>query len=204
VLRSLAAHHAAPPLPQAGANRRSLHRYRRLSDRFVADSQPRPVTTSVWLLYYAGSLITKSGQAVIGTWAHPQFWTALRNVRIEALHTTRQVWGAESRERIHADPRRLARPHLYRHRSAVRYRGRVPAGDSSRRGQRGDHRPRSGAPPHRLGRRRPARRAGVQGLTPTCIRWSRSTKRIGKLLPKIDDPWATALVPKDAAVERHA
>jgi trehalose synthase len=47
VLRNLrrisnAANHAAPPPVQAGANRCRLHRFRRLSDRIVANTRPRP------------------------------------------------------------------------------------------------------------------------------------------------------------------
>jgi trehalose synthase len=44
-------------------------------------------TASVWLLYYPGSVITKPDESVIGTWADPQFWDAVRDVGIDLLHT---------------------------------------------------------------------------------------------------------------------
>src|SRR5829696_8061202 len=57
-------------------------------------------TASVWLLYYPGSVITKSGQSVIGAWADPEFWDAVRDVGIEALHTnpTQHAGGIRGRE----------------------------------------------------------------------------------------------------------
>jgi trehalose synthase len=54
-------------------------------------SQPKPTQlvqqASVWLLYYPGSVITKSGTSVIGTWADPQFWSAAHDVGVTLLHT---------------------------------------------------------------------------------------------------------------------
>jgi trehalose synthase len=54
-------------------------------------STPKPdqVTkqSSVWLLYYPASVITKQGTSVIGTWADPQLWTAAHTVGIDLLHT---------------------------------------------------------------------------------------------------------------------
>ncbi|MDB6091597.1 MAG: trehalose synthase [Gammaproteobacteria bacterium] len=54
-------------------------------------SQPKPIQlvrqASVWLLYYPGSVITKPGVSVIGTWADPQFWSAAHDVGITLLHT---------------------------------------------------------------------------------------------------------------------
>jgi trehalose synthase len=44
-------------------------------------------TASVWLLYYPGSVITKPGESVIGTWGDQQFWDALSSVGIQLLHT---------------------------------------------------------------------------------------------------------------------
>ena len=57
-------------------------------------------TASVWLLYYPGSVITREGESVIGTWADPQFWTANREVGIELLHTnpTQRAGGTRDRE----------------------------------------------------------------------------------------------------------
>jgi trehalose synthase len=55
---------------------------------------------SVWLLYYPGSVITKQGVSVIGTWADPQFWAASHEVGIELLHTnpTERAGGIRDRE----------------------------------------------------------------------------------------------------------
>ena len=36
---------------------------------------------SVWLLYYPGSVITKPGESVIGTWAEPKFWDSRAGYR---------------------------------------------------------------------------------------------------------------------------
>ncbi|MCU1378178.1 MAG: trehalose synthase [Acidimicrobiales bacterium] len=53
--------------------------------------QPEPNklvnAASVWLLYYPGSVITKPGESVIGTWADPQFWAANSDIGIKLLHT---------------------------------------------------------------------------------------------------------------------
>jgi trehalose synthase len=53
--------------------------------------QPEPTRlvqmASVWLLYYPGSVITRDGTSVIGTWADPQLWAASREVGINLLHT---------------------------------------------------------------------------------------------------------------------
>ena len=37
--------------------------------------------------------------------------------------------------------------------------------------------------------------------TPACTTWSRSTEEDWGLLPQVDDPWGTALVPREAAVQ---
>ena len=54
-------------------------------------SQPKPAQVvkqaSVWLLFYPGSVITKSGASVIGTWADTQFWQAAHDVGVTLLHT---------------------------------------------------------------------------------------------------------------------
>ena len=54
-------------------------------------SHPKPdqviKQSSVWLLYYPASVITKEGTSIIGTWADPQLWTAAHTIGIELLHT---------------------------------------------------------------------------------------------------------------------
>ena len=56
-----------------------------------AYDQPEPSQfvqkASVWLLYYPGSVITKPNQSVLGLWGDPQFWDALQNIGIQAIHT---------------------------------------------------------------------------------------------------------------------
>lgn len=42
---------------------------------------------SVWLLDYAGSVIPRPGRSVIATWADPALWDALQKVGIDLLHT---------------------------------------------------------------------------------------------------------------------
>jgi len=42
---------------------------------------------SVWLLYYPGSVITKPNQSVLGLWGDTQFWDAMKEVGITAIHT---------------------------------------------------------------------------------------------------------------------
>jgi maltose alpha-D-glucosyltransferase/alpha-amylase len=53
--------------------------------------QPKPTQLAqqapVWLLYYPGSVITKPGASVIGTWADAQLWSAAHEVGIALLHT---------------------------------------------------------------------------------------------------------------------
>ncbi len=66
--------------------------------------QPEPAElvalASVWLLYYPGSVITRPGASVIGTWADPEFWAANRDVGIELLHTnpTQRAGGIRERD----------------------------------------------------------------------------------------------------------
>ena len=54
-------------------------------------SYPKPdqviKQSSVWLLYYPASVITKEGTSIIGTWADPQLWTAAHTIGIDLLHT---------------------------------------------------------------------------------------------------------------------
>jgi trehalose synthase len=55
---------------------------------------------SVWLLYYPGAVITKQGTSVIGTWADPQFWQSNHDIGVELLHTnpTERAGGIRDRE----------------------------------------------------------------------------------------------------------
>lgn len=57
-------------------------------------------TASVWLLYYPGSVITKPGASIIGTWADPQFWMTNHELGIDLLHTnpTERAGGIRDRE----------------------------------------------------------------------------------------------------------
>jgi maltose alpha-D-glucosyltransferase/alpha-amylase len=65
---------------------------------------PEPLSliqqASVWLLFYPGSTITKPGASVIGTWADPQFWATNHDLGIELLHTnpTERAGGIRERE----------------------------------------------------------------------------------------------------------
>jgi maltose alpha-D-glucosyltransferase/alpha-amylase len=65
--------------------------------------QPEPLqllqTASVWLLYYPGSVITKPGASVIGTWADPTFWSSNRDLGIQLLHTNPTERAGAIRER---------------------------------------------------------------------------------------------------------
>lgn len=53
--------------------------------------QPQPLEavrqSSVWLLDYAGSVITRPGQSVLATWGNPVFWDALHDLGVDLLHT---------------------------------------------------------------------------------------------------------------------
>lgn len=44
-------------------------------------------TSSVWLLDYPGSVITKPGRSVIATWGDPKLWDVLQDIGIDLLHT---------------------------------------------------------------------------------------------------------------------
>jgi len=66
------------------------------------EPQPREVVraTSVWLLHYPGSVITAPEKSVIGTWADPEFWDAMREIGVDLLHTNpvQRAGGLEGRE----------------------------------------------------------------------------------------------------------
>jgi trehalose synthase len=53
--------------------------------------EPRPREAvrlaPVWLLDYAGSVIPRPGRSVVATWAEPAYWDALRDLGIDLLHT---------------------------------------------------------------------------------------------------------------------
>src|SRR5262245_60117124 len=51
--------------------------------------QPREAVrhAAVWLLDYPGSVITRPGRSVLGTWADARLWDTLRDVGIDLLHT---------------------------------------------------------------------------------------------------------------------
>ncbi len=53
------------------------------------DPQPRAAVrrASVWLLDYAGSVIPAPDKSVVATWADPERWHLLRELGIELLHT---------------------------------------------------------------------------------------------------------------------
>ncbi|HEY1375565.1 MAG TPA: hypothetical protein VGF55_02165 [Gemmataceae bacterium] len=53
------------------------------------DPQPRAAVrrASVWLLDYAGSVIPEPGKSVVATWADPNRWHLLREVGIDLLNT---------------------------------------------------------------------------------------------------------------------
>ena len=54
-----------------------------------AEPQPREAVkqASVWVLGYAGSVVTRPGESVIGTWADPELWEAFQEIGIDLLHT---------------------------------------------------------------------------------------------------------------------
>lgn len=65
------------------------------------EPQPREAVqrASVWLLDYPGSVITKPGKSVIGTWGDPELWQALERIGIDLLHTgpVKQAGGVRER-----------------------------------------------------------------------------------------------------------
>jgi trehalose synthase len=56
-------------------------------------------TASVWLLHYPGAVIPEPGKSIIGTWADPTFWDAMRDIGVEMLHTNpvQRAGGIEGR-----------------------------------------------------------------------------------------------------------
>ncbi len=67
-----------------------------------AKPQPRKVVeeSSVWILAYPGSTITRPGQSVIAAWAEPRMWELFQELGIELLHTgpVKRAGGIRDRE----------------------------------------------------------------------------------------------------------
>jgi trehalose synthase len=165
--------------------------------------EPQPVeairSASVWLLHYPGSVVVRPGETVIGSWADPRLWEALHQVGVELLHTcpvkrsgglngrsyTPTVDGWFDRISYEIDPQ-LGTEEEYRRlvQVAGRHGGSI-AGDlvPLHTGMGADF---------RLAERAYADYPGA--FTMVEIRgedWS--------LLPAVADPWATALLPREAA-----
>jgi trehalose synthase len=177
----------------SGQGEQWRHRY--------GDPQPQEAVkaASVWLLHYPGSVIVAPGQTVIGSWAEPRLWDLLRQVGITMLHTcpvkrsgglvgrqyTPTVDGWFDRISLEIDPQ-LGTEEEYRRlvRVAAEHGGSI-AGDlvPLHTGMGADF---------RLAER--GYRDYPGAFTMVEIRpedWS--------LLPAVADPWATALLPREAA-----
>ena len=54
-------------------------------------AEPRPEElvskASVWVLGYPGSVITRTGESVIATWAEPALWSVFKEIGVDLLHT---------------------------------------------------------------------------------------------------------------------
>jgi trehalose synthase len=168
-------------------------------------SMPEPdqlvKTASVWLLYYPGSVIPKPGQSVIGAWGDPEFWDAVRDVGIELLHTnpvkraggivdrtfTPTIDGWFDRISLNIDPQ-LGTDDEFRQMSRIAgERGAIIAEDL--------------VPLHTgLG---PDFRLAELGYKdyPGMYTMVKIEKQDWGLLPDVTDPWGTALVSKDAALQ---
>jgi trehalose synthase len=167
--------------------------------------QPEPTqlvkTASVWLLYYPGSVIPKPGASVIGTWADPQFWDAVHEVGIDLIHTnpvkraggiqgetyTPTIDGWFDRISLEIDPQLGTDEEFKQMVQLAGERGAIVAEDL--------------VPLHtglgadfRLAERAYKDYPGLYTMVEIDPQdWG--------LLPQVDDPWGTALVPKDAAVQ---
>ncbi|ABS27514.1 trehalose synthase [Anaeromyxobacter sp. Fw109-5] len=171
------------------------------NDYFDREPQELVRRASVWVLYYPGSVIPEPGKSVIGTLGSTQLWDAFRDVGIEAIHTnpTLRAGGIRDREytptidgwfdriSLEIDPQ-LGTEEDYRQMVQVaEERGGWVGGDL--------------VPLHtglgadfRLAERGYKDYPGM--YTMVAIRqedWG--------LLPNVDDPYGTALVSKEAAVE---
>jgi maltose alpha-D-glucosyltransferase/alpha-amylase len=167
--------------------------------------RPEPDTlvqaASVWLLYYPGSVIPSPGKSVIGTWAEPQFWAANRDVGIDLLHTnpTQRAGGVKGREftptidgwfdRIGLDtaPELGTEEDFSRMVDNARQEGAIIAGDlvPLHTGL---------GPDFRLAERGYGDYDGMYNMV-------RIDQKDWGLLPRVDDPFGTAHVSKEAAVE---
>jgi maltose alpha-D-glucosyltransferase/alpha-amylase len=158
-------------------------------------------TASVWVLYYPGSVITKPNQTVIGTWGDPQFWDTMQNVGIQLLHTdpTERAGGIQGRtftptidgwfDRIalDIDPQFGTETEFHQMVTVAGQRGAIIGGDL--------------VPLHTgLGADfRLAERAYLD--YPGMYTMVEIPKALWTLLPKVDDPWGSVLLPVDAAVK---
>lgn len=158
-------------------------------------------SASVWLLYYPGSVIPKEGQSVIGALADPQFWDAVRDVGIELLHTNpvKRAGGLRDREftptidgwfdriSLDIDPQ-LGTEEEFRQMVAVASeRGAMIAEDL--------------VPLHTgLGPDFRLAERGADGYIGMYTMVKIEPEDWG-LLPEVTDPWGTALVARDAAIQ---
>lgn len=154
-----------------------------------------------WLLYYPGSVISKPGESVIGTWADPEFWDALEEVGIDLLHTnpvkragglreetfTPTIDGWFDRISLEIDPQ-LGTEDDYREMVRVaREREAIVAGDL--------------VPLHtgvgadfRLAQRAYKDYPGMYTMVEI-------DQEDWALLPEVEDQWGSALVPRETAVQ---
>jgi trehalose synthase len=158
-------------------------------------------TASVWLLFYPGSVITKEGTSVVGTWADPEFWAANRDVGIDLLHTnpTQGAGGIRDREltptidgwfdRISLDtaPELGTEDEFHRLVENASQQGAIIAGDlvPLHTGL---------GPDFRLAERAYEDYPGIYNMVQIAeADWG--------LLPQVDDPWGTAIVSREAAAQ---
>lgn len=158
-------------------------------------------TASVWLLYYPGAVITKQGASVIGTLADPQFWATNRDLGVELLHTnpTQGAGGIRDREftptidgwfdRISLDtaPELGTEDDFRQLVSNAGKQGAIIAGDlvPLHTGL---------GPDFRLAERAYKDYPGMYNMV-------QIQEQDWGLLPQVDDPWGTALVSREAAVQ---
>jgi trehalose synthase len=157
-------------------------------------------TASVWLLYYPGAVITRPGKSVIGTLADKRFWAANRRVGINLLHTnpTERAGGIKGRtftptidgwfDRIGLDtaPELGTEAEFTEMVTNAAQQGAIIAGDlvPLHTGL---------GPDFRLAERGYKDYVGLYDMV-------RINKEDWGLLPEVDDPEGTALVPREAAV----
>jgi len=158
-------------------------------------------TASVWLLYYPGSVITKPNSSVLGTWADPQFWDTMKDIGIEALHTnpiergggikgtefTPTIDGWFDRISLDIDPQFGTEDEFRQMVQNAGQRGAIIAGDlvPLHTGL---------GPDFRLAQRAFKDYPGMYTMVEI-------PQELWTLLPKVDDPWGSALVPREAAAE---